>query len=927
MKLEIKTEIKIFLTFFLIYSFFASWVGWNENSRFFLIRSIVDENRLDIGSFYNQTTDRSFYNGHYYSDKDPGISFFSIPVYYSWKVIYDIFPENFRNTYNGTNQYSTTFVSENKTPIFDYTNPGFFTLTSMILLVIFTSSLFSALTVTLVYKISKYFTKNEKHRLLLVFTFGLGTLALPYGIVFYEQAISTFIIFLTFYLLIKIKQDKITDKKYFALAGILVGYMVTVQIVTIILFIFYFIYVLLSKNKVYILLFVLGALLGILPLVFYNYSIFGTFLESTRLHLDPSIWPPPRGEFTILRTPNIFVILRSLFDLRRGLFFYYPILIFSFIGLYYLYKKFKAETILIISIFILFLLLSVRLMWREGASFGARYFTPTMPFLMIPLLYIFDKFKKNKILKYLVILSIALSILVNFIGLQPLRDEVISENKIDIMPGYGKRITTTFDIFLNPLYDYYLPLFLQNGPRSRIVDSVINCDSIIDCRQNPISRDPSLPPVNPWISSIFALSFIAIVLSFIWRKEIFRKNMNEYILFLAALIILQVYFIRKICIQPFVFIFISFCILFYTIFSYINKKIILSKFDILKFFVLFFIFLALETTFLFLIKKDFLYKNIKELFSEEDNLLPQNSLNQSISLFLIPLLLSLAFFDKKYSKTKVIVIFLIMIIFVDISYYKNYETSWLLWKTANTFEPYKSVFSNKGLMVYVDNCKTQKEVEREVVINKDKKSLYIQACANMTGHDGIYLNLSIDDKIKDAVFIPSYICGDYYFNITQIADGKNHDIKIKAVEYGDCNSEDFSSSQIKLLPSEAKENFYRNIKFNGPSLRFDKYGIELGVGSCDNSSSIESSVKLSESSKYLFIRALARFAGGDGAIINVSVDNSVLKSTLIPSNSAIEVYYGISKYADNRDHKIKIESQIYGNCDDEAPIISVVRID
>ena len=75
-----KTEIKIFITFFLIYSFFIHWPGMNENSRFFLTRAIVDEGRFEIESFYNQTADRSYYNGHCYSDKEPGLSFFTVPL-------------------------------------------------------------------------------------------------------------------------------------------------------------------------------------------------------------------------------------------------------------------------------------------------------------------------------------------------------------------------------------------------------------------------------------------------------------------------------------------------------------------------------------------------------------------------------------------------------------------------------------------------------------------------------------------------------------------------------------------------------------------------------------------------------------------------------------------------------------------------------
>jgi len=76
-----KREIKIFFIFFVIYSFFIHWSGWNETSFFVLTRAIVDEGRLEIDSYYNQTSDRAFYDENYYSIKAPGLSFFASPIY------------------------------------------------------------------------------------------------------------------------------------------------------------------------------------------------------------------------------------------------------------------------------------------------------------------------------------------------------------------------------------------------------------------------------------------------------------------------------------------------------------------------------------------------------------------------------------------------------------------------------------------------------------------------------------------------------------------------------------------------------------------------------------------------------------------------------------------------------------------------------
>ena len=76
-----KFEIKIFLTFFLIYSLFIQWPGWIDDSNFFLTRSIVENTTVNIDRFYNQTPDRSFHNGHYYSSRAPGLAFVGLPFF------------------------------------------------------------------------------------------------------------------------------------------------------------------------------------------------------------------------------------------------------------------------------------------------------------------------------------------------------------------------------------------------------------------------------------------------------------------------------------------------------------------------------------------------------------------------------------------------------------------------------------------------------------------------------------------------------------------------------------------------------------------------------------------------------------------------------------------------------------------------------
>lgn len=54
------------------YGYFYEAGGWNQNSRFALVRAIVEQHSLRIDKYSDTTGDRSLWRGHYYSDKPPG---------------------------------------------------------------------------------------------------------------------------------------------------------------------------------------------------------------------------------------------------------------------------------------------------------------------------------------------------------------------------------------------------------------------------------------------------------------------------------------------------------------------------------------------------------------------------------------------------------------------------------------------------------------------------------------------------------------------------------------------------------------------------------------------------------------------------------------------------------------------------------------
>src|SRR5207248_4649981 len=62
------------------YAYFYQGGGWNQNSRFDLVRAIIECHTLSIDAYHGNTQDKAFANGHYYSDKAPGVAFLAVPI-------------------------------------------------------------------------------------------------------------------------------------------------------------------------------------------------------------------------------------------------------------------------------------------------------------------------------------------------------------------------------------------------------------------------------------------------------------------------------------------------------------------------------------------------------------------------------------------------------------------------------------------------------------------------------------------------------------------------------------------------------------------------------------------------------------------------------------------------------------------------------
>lgn len=538
---ERNIQIKIFITILITSLFFVSWYGWNEESNFALVRAIVEDNRFEIDNYFNQTGDRAIYNNHYYSDKDPGLAFLTTPLYAAWKFIYNFFPEDFKVKYAGKPGYIGEVF--NRTSVIAITDRSFFIFTSMILVTLFTSGIFTALTSLLIFKISKYFLKRKLERIILALSYFFGTSIFHSSLHFMNHATSTFFLFFSFFLLFRIK--KAENLKQLALAGIFFGFSIVIDKLFLLFLPLFFAYSFFI-NKKFSTIFFLLTVIAALPYIFYNYSIFNNPFEFTSTYIDREIYRHayPLKENIFYQKAEIskalffdvedliyklhirglminpMIMLRLLFYPYRGLFFYSPLLFLSLIGFYFMWKKNREEVLLIVLMLLLLTAaISTRAIWWGGLTFGPRYLLPLIPFLILPLGF----FIRNFGLK-IFLLFFGISIFINFLGLQPAEEMAYDWNLRDVKREWLEK-QNTFEVIYNPLVEHYLPLFLEVGPRSSVFEHLTNGYISIDIRSYPLARGPSFP-FNGFYVPFLCLIPLILILIFIWYGSLLIKNLR-----------------------------------------------------------------------------------------------------------------------------------------------------------------------------------------------------------------------------------------------------------------------------------------------------------------------------------------------------------------------------------------------------------------
>ena len=342
--------------------------SWNQTSHYDLIRTLYD-GKTTIDQYQANTGDKAYYKGHYYSARAPGLALFSLPFYEALNIV-------------GAESWTDQHVAPPD-------HPG----DEMIYLIgLWGNVLPGLLLLLLVWRVAERYQPG--YGVATAVMFGLGTMVLPFSQLLFSHMFTTFLAFAAFWLMLS-ERDGPPSPLLLGLAGLAMGYAFSSEYPTFFAAIVLGLFLLsrrdslnlrgiLSRGGAY----VVGGLVGIVPLLLYNHYAFHSWT-----HLAYSDIPRQQQGFFGIDVPSLRVLVTLLLD-SRGLLTISPVLIMGAIGTAMLYRRGqRAEALTITGICLCYLLYNSGYYLPFGGGFmGPRFLDTLLPFLAFPIALTLKRF-------------------------------------------------------------------------------------------------------------------------------------------------------------------------------------------------------------------------------------------------------------------------------------------------------------------------------------------------------------------------------------------------------------------------------------------------------------------------------------------------------------------------------------------------------
>jgi hypothetical protein len=395
-----KSAVLLGLIVFFSSMYFYEGGGWNQNSRFDLLRAILERQTLRIDAYQENTEDKAHFRGHYYSDKAPGLVFFSLPAAVVGRASLQAFgikPESPRG------EFILSYVVG-----------------------IASAALPAALAAVCVFFLALRFGCGINAAAFGTLAMCLGTPLWAYASLYWAHALVGACLIFAFFAALRLDDSESLrpDFVWALFVGLAAGWATVTEypaaLASAILAFF-------ALSRVWrrgsasrwrvVLGIAVGASLCAVVLFGYLYAAFGSFRPSYSYY-DPNSFAfmQQRG-YLGLTYPHPDRLLKLLFGSSRGLFFASPIALAAPVGLWKLWTQRTCSAAALVAgaiVLYYFLLNSSFYWWKSGLSFGPRYTGASLPFLCcgLPVIWERSSLAWRRVLLVLAAISVFVSLMV-----------------------------------------------------------------------------------------------------------------------------------------------------------------------------------------------------------------------------------------------------------------------------------------------------------------------------------------------------------------------------------------------------------------------------------------------------------------------------------------------------------------------------------
>jgi len=378
-----------------------------------MVIAVVEDGTFQIDDYVENTVDYAKVGEHYYSDKAPGAAFLSIPVYAVLKGFLDLPIMDSVMDKLADNDALKATLREEGTGLLEH-KVRF--AVAQVALTFVASTLPTALMGALMYRLLARFTARLWPRIGVVLGYSLLTPALAYAGAFYGHQLSAACLFGAFYLVFvgpNVRTKPLPTRSLLTV-GLLLGYSVVTEypstLIVGILFLHTFCR-LSDRRRISWVIFT-GALIAA-GWMTYNNAIFGSPFELGYSYSE--LWTKQHHTgFMSLTWPHWDAIWGITFSPFRGLFVLSPLLLLAVPGfiLWHRSGEHRPEFwVALTSVLVMFLFNSSSIMWWGGFAIGPRYLLPMLPFMALPIVFVFREWKNRTWMRVLSILLFAWSLI------------------------------------------------------------------------------------------------------------------------------------------------------------------------------------------------------------------------------------------------------------------------------------------------------------------------------------------------------------------------------------------------------------------------------------------------------------------------------------------------------------------------------------